>query len=56
MAGASTLTTATNNDFCRASVVAARWISLDRVPAGWTADAGAGKAIRIALSHFWSTV
>jgi hypothetical protein len=50
--GAPTFATAANNDFCRVSAVAARRISLDRAPGGWTADAGVRKAIRTFLSDF----
>lgn len=44
--------TAANNGFCRVSAVAAKRLSFDRVPTGWTADAGAAKTIRVFTGDF----
>jgi hypothetical protein len=39
--------TAASNGFARIAAISAHKITLDNLPTGWTADAGAGKAIRI---------
>jgi hypothetical protein len=44
--------TAADNDFCRISAVAAHKLSFDVVPAGWTADAGTGVALRVFAGDF----
>jgi hypothetical protein len=44
--------TAANNDFCRVSAVAANRLSFDRVPVGWTADAGTGVIISVFAGDF----
>ncbi|QDP20663.1 phage tail tube protein [Bradyrhizobium cosmicum] len=44
--------TAANNDFCRIASVAAKKVTFDRVPAGWAADTGTGKTIRVFTGDF----
>lgn len=44
--------TAANNGFCRVSAVAAHKVTFDRVPTGWTADAGTGKTISVFTGDF----
>lgn len=44
--------TAALNDWVRVSAVAAQRISLDRVPSGWTTDAGTGKTIQVFMGDF----
>lgn len=44
--------TAANNGFCRVSAIASGRLSFDRVPAGWTADAGAGVSLRVFSGDF----
>lgn len=39
--------TAANNNYVRISAIAANKITFDRVPSGWTADAGTSKTIRV---------
>lgn len=51
-AGCSFTGTVANNGFCRVSGVAAHKLSFDRVPAGWTADAGTGITLRVFTGDF----
>src|SRR5215471_9819425 len=44
--------TAADNGFCRISAVTAHQLSFDTVPAGWTADAGTGVALRVFTGDF----
>lgn len=45
--GAFSFNTAANLGYCRISAIAAQRLSFDVVPAGWGADAGAAKTIRV---------
>lgn len=44
--------TVANNGFCRVSGIAAHKLSFDRVPTGWTADAGTGITLRVFTGDF----
>lgn len=44
--------TAANNGWCRISAITATKLSFDRVPAGWAADAAAGKTIRVFFGDY----
>jgi hypothetical protein len=44
--------TVANNGFCRVSGVATHKLSFDRVPTGWTADAGTGITLRVFTGDF----
>lgn len=46
------LATAVDNDFVRILSIAAHTLTLDRVPTGWTADAGTGKTLQVFLGDF----
>lgn len=51
-ATATQFATAADNGFVRVSSITAHSISLDRVPSGWTADAGAGKTISLWMGDY----
>ncbi len=46
------LATAADNDWCRISVIAAHRLSFDIVPAGWVADAGTGKTLKVWIGDY----
>jgi hypothetical protein len=48
------LATAVDNDFVRILSVVAHTLTLDRVPVGWAADAGAAKTLQVFLGDFLS--
>ena len=51
-AAASFFATAANNDWVRISAIAAAKLSLDRVPAGWTADTGTAVLLQCFVGDF----
>lgn len=51
-AAGNKLATAADNDWVRISAITATRLSFDRVPVGWTADAGAGKTLQLFIGDF----
>lgn len=51
-AGCSLTGTVADNGFCRVSAITTNRLSFDRVPAGWTADAGTGITLRVFTGDF----